>query len=663
MSNNNSADNQQPSNTPSTSTNLDDIFKSLAPKTKSALERIAKLPPAKQVSELETLITSRKNNLEILKEGRSLPGQTKSAEELLKTIKQQLTYLQSIYREAYIKLHNEATQNKGKRLSSKPLTSTPNKDQSEAGPSNQTVGGFTVTINTSNSTNLEKTNTINSSTDDEEPADPQNKSESLRLLRSDSLSSVGSNYDASTIPIATNNQNNTTPALQGSAILTTGTPPTHPQPLTPQPPAPQRVLRAQTPPPPQPQPIIHPVQAPQINPINQAIQNMALDAAITRLADAQIAANDSLVTGLSTWNAQVIKQTIPTFSGNLGDQSVEDWFETAEQIAQSAGWTNAQRLALFPQRFQKPAIDHFASLRDNQKDTYENFKTHFSALFQDEASRQRLKTKLENLKQNENERVRDFSTRLDNAYRQAYGVATATSVDPNVVRLREETKKAVFLKGLRKEVYDMLWHRIAPNTDYAGHVTAATNIESITADKKRTEEALGLETTLTQIAKQTEKQAQEFEKLREQMEKLNINSPSKQEPASNLVAAFQTDQRGRSPRVHFSDDRRRYHSGDRFRDNSRSPSRFQSGQNSNSSFTPYHQGPPRFPSYRTTSPSRYFSPQNSGFRQQAQQFSGNQRPPQTCFYCKKTGHLIRECRKRIRNERFRTDQIRPPNRN
>ena len=92
------------------------------------------------------------------------------------------------------------------------------------------------------------------------------------------------------------------------------------------------------------------------------------------------------------------------------------------------------------------------------------------------------------------------------------------------------------------------------NAPYADVTAAATAVEGVVADRKRNEESTGVANALCQIQKQSEKKTQEFEKLREQMEKLTLNSALTKQATPNLVAAFQPG--GDNPRVRFTDERR-----------------------------------------------------------------------------------------------------------
>ncbi len=94
------------------------------------------------------------------------------------------------------------------------------------------------------------------------------------------------------------------------------------------------------------------------------------------------------------------------------------------------------------------------------------------------------KGELKDLKQEPTERVRDFQKRIDDMYRLAYGVGSATSNDANVVLVRDDTKKGVLLQGLRKEIATLVWNRLDPEATYAEAVDSAIESEKLVEIKK-----------------------------------------------------------------------------------------------------------------------------------------------------------------------------------
>lgn len=209
------------------------------------------------------------------------------------------------------------------------------------------------------------------------------------------------------------------------------------------------------------------------------------------LADSQRDASDSLIEGLSNLNAHAVKQTIPLFTGEIGGQSVDDWFKVADQIATNAGWTDEQKLTLFQQRLAKPASSFNDRLTATEKADFATWKRNFTNGFKDEPFRQTIKEKLENIKQDMNERVRDLRIRLDNLFDQVYGEEPAPIVrnqaqnqggpgqalqnqgDPNaaapdpaaalnrhVLLLRDERKRSIFMKGVKRQLVDGIWSRV-----------------------------------------------------------------------------------------------------------------------------------------------------------------------------------------------------------
>ena len=55
----------------------------------------------------------------------------------------------------------------------------------------------------------------------------------------------------------------------------------------------------------------------------------------------------------------------------------------------------------------------------------------------------------------------------------------AESTDPDVVQLRENTKKDIVYKGLLPPIAEELWHRTSANTSYDELIKLAKEVEEI----------------------------------------------------------------------------------------------------------------------------------------------------------------------------------------
>lgn len=402
-----------------------------------------------------------------------------------------------------------------------------------------------------------------------------------------------------------------------------------------------------------------------------------------RLAVSHEQATQTLVDNLRDMGANSAKQQIPYFSGKLGEQTVHEWFEKADRVAQAEGWNNQRRLRIFQERLTKPASCYNETIPEATRADYAAWRAAFITGFSDEATKNRWKNELEKMKQDPNERVRDFAARINQMYLQVHGPGPANNQQVDVQTLREDTKKKIFLNGLRRDVYNNIWSRIAPETNWHDVVTTATTVEAVIEKKQILDERPELDTAVATVIKENAKLTQDIEKISNQLEKLMTLS-SKQ-AKEELVAAFDDNRRdGSRPRVRFSNDATN-RDRSRSRDTAKSPSRSNDSRNSSPSprheelrrrtprdyQAPYSRPPSYYPSNQGN---RYFQGNRSAPYRGRPQFRGRSQPPSfflrrnnrpsynhrnsgpdnsnpstiICHHCNKPGHMQRECRSRLR---------------
>ena len=318
----------------------------------------------------------------------------------------------------------------------------------------------------------------------------------------------------------------------------------------------------------------------------------------------------ALIDGLSNLNARALMSEIPSFSGDSDQgQVIEEWFKTAERVANAAGWTHRQKLNFFQQKLIKSAANFNDSLTPAQKVDYPTWKQEIINGLQDTTAKAIRKEQLKHLKQLPNERVRDFKIRIDDNYKIAYGFGAATSNDPHVEALRDDIKKDVLLKGLKPEVSTLVWSRIHPDETYLNAADVAIACEKLSEVQKISANQ-DLTSVVTVISKENEKNAEEIKDLKDLVQELvkTTISPkpiagieSMNDPA--VIAAFNkfySSNQGRG-RVRFSDTNRNRFTG-------------------------------RSSGYQTDN---YY---NSGNR-------SSRHWDKRCYNCNKSGHIARQCRR------------------
>ncbi len=222
-------------------------------------------------------------------------------------------------------------------------------------------------------------------------------------------------------------------------------------------------------------------------------------------------------------------------------------------------------------------------LENNPNPDYVAWKTELKRTFQEELDTERLRKKLTNLKQNQNQKVRAFSSRLDGLYDTLHGKArTIAATDTEQIRSlieelqkrRDEDKKKIFLKGLNAHIRQELWPRIKPIDTYNEVVTAACTAESILVSKdisdgKSIDELIASIST-NQQNQLLEKQQKELDDLRTQMNLL-IGKIGDSHPERKTARSFSHDHaRSSSSNRRFSQPQRdRSYSNTRSASNSR----------------------------------------------------------------------------------------------
>ncbi len=186
--------------------------------------------------------------------------------------------------------------------------------------------------------------------------------------------------------------------------------------------------------------------------------------------------------GLSNLNAVAFKKEIPEFTGELDEGiTIDEWFKQADKVAVTANWNDNQKLRFYQDRLTKSAANFNETIPVAFKEPgqYELWKQELMNGFQDASVKNMRKEQFNHLHQRSMERIRDFRKRIDDMYKVAFGEDVANSANIQVIRLKEDKKKEIFLNGLRLDIGSIIWGRLPPNPTFDQAVATATECEQI----------------------------------------------------------------------------------------------------------------------------------------------------------------------------------------
>ena len=282
--------------------------------------------------------------------------------------------------------------------------------------------------------------------------------------------------------------------------------------------------------------------------------------------------------------------------------------------ASGANWDDAQKLGRLKLLLDGSPRQILEELPDNQKDTLahaiENLKNTIDSPQRKDLAKQTLST----CRQKDNETIQAFAERL-------IPLVNASVADPNV---RRERLCDLFLEKINEEI-SFLVRLTGQHTNFENARTKALEIENMLAHKKSLQNTSSVKVITTN---------------------------------SNLIPIPQSNQNSNTNQNHNPS-----------QTTNQNPTNFPQGQYSN--WTPVQsqhfnrqpqiqqQGRNRWPNQRFNNNRNNFVPNN-----RPNQFNNNIRRNnnQQCYYCHNMGHVMNECRKRMRAMQNNANFAQPPNR-
>jgi hypothetical protein len=184
-----------------------------------------------------------------------------------------------------------------------------------------------------------------------------------------------------------------------------------------------------------------------------------------------------------------LREKIPHFSGRLDGILIIDWFKQAERVAKGGNWSKEQMKRYFPERFLESALSFQENLDDPDNPEsvteYNEWKDLIIKEFKDPSENQISKNELSEIKQKANERVRDFRARLEKLFAKVYNEKLFHSTNEDMTVIRNDILKNAFELGLKGELLPGYEKRVPVNADYPTCVATETEVEKVTAGRKK----------------------------------------------------------------------------------------------------------------------------------------------------------------------------------
>lgn len=196
------------------------------------------------------------------------------------------------------------------------------------------------------------------------------------------------------------------------------------------------------------------------------------------------------------------KKSIPLYKGQADDSDVKEWLIEAERIARNNSWSDNQKVRFFSDRLKGEALDWHLDYTEkknieNKIVTYKDWREDFIKRFHDKADIERLRTKLQTLKQRSDQRARAFVARIDSLYTAINGkdIVLDASADEKSLQIakvnktmRDEERKKILLRGLLPKLKTEVWSRMPPNPSYEKLCDTVYDAEGVIMAKELAEE-------------------------------------------------------------------------------------------------------------------------------------------------------------------------------
>lgn len=250
----------------------------------------------------------------------------------------------------------------------------------------------------------------------------------------------------------------------------------------------------------------------------------------------------NLTSDLSELVSIPIRQEIRKFSG-IGGERVQSWFSASEQLGRSAGWGKQLMRRYFPARFTGPAAAYQEQIDNEGRLTdYDEWKKDIIEQFRDPNETTKFRRELADIKQRDDERIKDFKARIIKLFTKGYGDKAFKSTDPEMTAMREDVLKKSFNDGLREDIAIGYWNRIKGDASFEESTVTASEVEKVQSAKRSTSgpSVHGVVNSLIQNQKQV---CTNLNMITDKIQQLSID----RKPSSEQLNYIENPQRSHSP--------------------------------------------------------------------------------------------------------------------
>ena len=186
---------------------------------------------------------------------------------------------------------------------------------------------------------------------------------------------------------------------------------------------------------------------------------------------------------------------IRLYNGYSADKSISAWLKEAEQIADLYTWTGEDKKRFIATRLKGPELTwHIHRIQNNAAEHYDDWQKALLIEFEHPADKDKLKIRLNNLKQEKDEQTKYFIGKIKSLYQAIYNekvpdppTATAAAQADPTKKLREDILLKVFMKGLLPHIRAEMFQRLKSNYDWYEATQAALDTEDLLISKELNE--------------------------------------------------------------------------------------------------------------------------------------------------------------------------------